>query len=182
MAPVHADFSVTINKPVEEVFAFWRRLENLPRFMQHLRSVTATGPRTSHWEARAPFGTSLAWDAEITDERENSYLVWRSLEGSVVDHRGSVEFRRAPAERGTQIIVAMDIRPPAGSLGAGLASLFGEHPEQKIKGDLRRLKQLLETGEIATTEGQPSGRRSAFVRMMQAATNTGTSMRERSAS
>lgn len=182
MTPVHVEFSVTINKPVEEVFAFWRRLENLPRFMRHLRSVAATGDRTSHWEARAPLGTSISWEAEITDERENSYLVWRSLEGSVVDHRGSVEFRTAPANRGTEIIVAIDIRPPAGKLGAGLAALFGEHPEQQIKGDLRRLKQLLETGEIATTEGQPSGRRSAFVRMMQAATRTGATMRERSAS
>jgi uncharacterized membrane protein len=181
-APVHVNVSVTINKPVEEVYSFWRNFENLPRFMQHLRSVTSTGPRSSHWEARAPLGTSITWDAEITDERENRYLVWNSLDGSLLDHSGAVEFRTAPANRGTEIIVALDMRPPAGKLFAGLAGFFGEHPQQQVKGDLRRLKQLLETGEIATIEGQSSGRRSAFVRMMQAATNAGTTMRDRTAS
>ena len=182
MGPVHVNFSLTINKPVDEVYSFWRNLENLPRFMQHLRSVRTTGPRTSHWEAVAPLGSTVAWDAEITDERENSYLVWRSIDSILVDHRGSVEFRTAPADRGTELIVSMDIHPPAGKLGAGFAMLFGEHPEQQIKGDLRRLKQLLETGEIPTTEGQPSGRRSPFIRMMQAATSPHSTMRERTAS
>ncbi len=166
---VHVTGTVTIKLPIDELYRFWRDFKNLPRFMQHLRSVTITGDRTSHWQSRAVMGATLSWDAEITDERENNFLVWRSLPGSSVDHRGSVEFRTAPANRGTQIALAMDIRPPAGKLGTGLAALFGNYPERVIMGDLRRLKQLLETGEIATTEGQSSGRRSAFIRMMQAA-------------
>ncbi len=181
-APVHVQSSVTINKPLEEVYSFWNHFENLPRFMQHLHSVNRTGEKTSHWEARTPFGASIGWDAEITDERENHFLLWRSLPGSLVEHRGSVEFRSAPAGRGTIVIVAMDIRPPAGKLGAGFAMLFGERPEQQIKGDLRRMKALLETGEIPTTQGQSSGRRSAFVRMMHAAKGRQSTARERTAS
>lgn len=166
---IHVESSLTINRPVQGVYRFWKNLENLPKFMQHLRSVSATGQNSSHWHAWAPLGMTIAWDAEITDERENHFLVWRSASGSLVEHRGSIEFRQAPADRGTEIVVALNLWIPAGRIGAAFANLFGENPEQQIKGDLRRMKQLLETGEIATTKGQSSGRRSPFVRMMQAA-------------
>jgi len=167
---IHVESSLIINRPVSDVYRFWRTLENLPKFMQHLRSVSSIGQATSHWEAWAPLGMTIGWDAEITDERENHFLVWRSLSGSLVQHRGSVEFREAPAGRGTEIVVALNLWIPGGRVGTAFAKLFGENPEHQIKGDLRRMKQLLETGEIATTEGQSSGRRSPFVRMMQAAT------------
>jgi uncharacterized membrane protein len=167
---IHVESSLTINRPVEDVYRFWRNLENLPKFMQHVRSVSSIGQATSHWEAWVPLGMTIEWDAGITDERENHFLVWRSLSGSLVEHRGSVEFREAPANRGTEIFVALNLWIPAGRVGAAFAKLFGENPEQQIRGDLRRMKQLLETGEIATTDGQSSGRRSPFVRMMQAAT------------
>ncbi len=177
--PIHVERSFTINKPVAEVFQFWRNFENLPRFMQHLRSVRITGPRTSHWEARAPLGASVAWDAEITDEVENEYIVWQSLPGAVLEHRGAVQFRPAPFADGTELIVSLDYRAPAGKLGAVIAQLFGESPERQIREDLRRFKQLIEAGEIPTIEGQPSGRRSAFTRMMHAVNADRSTVQER---
>ena len=181
-SPIHVERAFTINKPVGEVYRFWRNFENLPKFMRHLRSVTRTGDRVSHWEARAPMGTSIGWDAEITDERENDYIVWRSLEGGAVEHRGSVQFRPAPYAGGTEVIVSLDYRPPAGKLGAAFARLFGTNPEQQVREDLRRFKQLMETGEIPTTEGQTSGRRSAFTRMIHAVSADRSTVRERTAS
>ncbi len=179
--PIHVERSFTINKPVADVYNFWRNFENLPRFMRHLHSVKTTGDKTSHWQARAPLGMSIGWDAEIIDERPNDYILWRSLEGGSVQHRGSVQFRNAPWEGGTEIIVSLDYRPPVGKAGALFARLFGENPEQQIREDLRRFKQLMEAGEIPTTEGQPSGRRSAFVRMMHAAKSENSTMEERTA-
>jgi uncharacterized membrane protein len=180
--PIHVERSFTINKPIEQVFSFWRNFENLPRFMRHLRSVESKGDGRSHWEARAPLGLSISWDAEIIEERENDFILWRSLPGGSVEHRGSVQFRNAPFAGGTEIIVSLDYRPPIGKAGAFFARMFGENPEQQVREDLRRFKQLMEAGEIPTTEGQTSGRRSAFVRMMHAATAERTTMRERTAS
>jgi uncharacterized membrane protein len=138
----------TINRPVEEVYAFWRRFENFPRFMRHLESVERIDDRRSRWRARAPAGTSVTWEAEITDERENEFIAWRSIEGSQVMHQGSVSFQRAPGARGTEVRASLEYAPPAGSLGRGVAWLFGEEPSQQIRDDLRRFKQLLETGEV----------------------------------
>jgi uncharacterized membrane protein len=150
----------TINRPIEEVYAFWRRLENLPRFMRHLESVQATGPKQSHWRARGPAGMTVEWDAEILQDRENEWIAWRSLEGSDVQNSGSVRFSRAPGARGTEIRVQLQYSPPAGALGRTIARLFGEEPDQQIHEDLHRLKQLLETGEIPISDG-PSLRRPA---------------------
>jgi uncharacterized membrane protein len=167
--PIHVQQSSTIMRPVEEVYSFWRNFENFPRFMQHLRSVRNIDERHSHWEAYAPMGAALAWDAEITDERPNAYLVWRSLPDAALPNRGSVEFQTSHRGSGTVINVAIDYAAPAGKLGSVLAKLFGEEPEMQIREDLRRLKQLLEAGEIPTIQGQSSGRRSPWVRMIQAA-------------
>ncbi len=179
--PIHVEKSFTIYRPVEEVYRYWRNFENLPKFMRHLRSVQPTGDRTSRWEVRSPLGTGIGWDAEITDERENDYILWRSLPGGAVEHRGSVEFRKAPFGDATEVAVSLDYRSPGGKLGSGVARLFGENPEQQVREDLRRFKQLMEAGEIPTTEGQPSGRRSAFVRMMHAATADRSTVEERTA-
>lgn len=166
---VHVQRSISVDRPVEELFQFWRNLENLPRFMRHLRSVTKTSDRYSHWVARAPIGTSVEWDAEILEEEPNRYIIWRSLPGAMVPNTGSVMFRPASQYHGgTEIYVAIDFDSPGGKLGAKLATIFGENPEQQIREDLRRFKQLMEAGEIPTTEGQPHGRRTAFVRMVQA--------------
>jgi uncharacterized membrane protein len=154
---IKVEKSVTINKPPAELYSFWRRFENLPRFMNHLESVTTTGNR-SHWVAKAPAGTSVEWDAEIYNEKENELIAWRSLEGSQVDNAGSVRFEPATGGRGTILRVSLKYDPPGGSLGAAVARLFGENPEQQIDEDLRRFKQLMETGETPTTAGQSSGR------------------------
>jgi uncharacterized membrane protein len=155
---IKVEKSVTINKSPEELYRFWRRFENLPRFMNHLESVTTTTESRSHWVARAPAGTTVEWDAEVYNEKENELIAWRSLDGADVDNAGSVRFEPATGGRGTTVRVTLRYDPPGGALGAMVAKLFGENPEQQIEEDLRRFKQVMETGEIPTTEGQPSGR------------------------
>jgi uncharacterized membrane protein len=155
---VKVEKSVTINRSPAELYTFWRNFENLPRFMNHLESVKVTSPERSHWVAKAPAGTSVEWDAEIYNEKENELIAWRSLEGSDVDNAGSVRFEPATGGRGTVVRVSLKYDPPGGIIGAAVARLFGESPAQQIDEDLRRFKQLMETGETATTEGQPSGR------------------------
>lgn len=153
---VHVEESVTISKPVNEVYRFWRNFENLPRFMRHLESVAVREEGISHWVANGPAGIPVEWDARVINEVENKVIAWQSLEGSTVATAGSVNFEETP--RGTTIRVHFQYDPPGGKLGAAVARLFGEEPNLQVRDDLRRLKQLLETGEIATTEGQPSGR------------------------
>ena len=155
---VKVEKSLTINRSPEELFSFWRNFENLPRVMSHLESVQVTGDNRSHWVAKGPAGTSVEWDAEVYNEKENELIAWRSLEGADVDNAGSVHFRPAPAGRGTELRVVLKYDPPAGVVGAALAKLWGEEPAQQIDEDLRRFKSMMETGEVPTTEGQPTGR------------------------
>ena len=155
---VRVDQTITINKEPAEVYRFWRNLENLPRFMRHLESVKEIDNKHSHWVAKAPAGRSVEWKAEVINEIENKLIAWRSLEGADVDNAGSVQFKHAQGGRGTDLKISLQYNPPGGTLGSIFAKLFGEEPSQQIKEDLRRLKQLLEAGEIATTHGQPSGR------------------------
>jgi uncharacterized membrane protein len=146
------------NKSPEELYRFWRNFENLPTFMKHLQSVTVINPTRSHWIANAPMGKTVEWDAEIITEQENHLIAWTSVEGAEIDHSGFVRFQLGPRGRGTEVKVVMEYKPPAGIVGATLAKLFGEEPEQQIGDELRRFKMLMEAGEIATTEGQPAGR------------------------
>ncbi len=155
---IKVEKSVTVSRSPEELYRYWRNFENLPRFMNHLESVHVEGTNRSHWVAKAPAGTTVEWDAEIYNEKENELIAWRTLEGSDVDSAGSVRFEQAASGRGTVVRVALKYDPPGGTLGALVARLFGENPEQQIDEDLRRFKQLMETGETATVEGQPSGR------------------------
>jgi uncharacterized membrane protein len=154
---VKIERAVTINRSPEDLFRFWRNFENLPRFMANLVSVKAEGKR-SHWVARGPLGAHAEWDAEIITEEPNRLIGWRSLEGSEVATAGSVHFTPAPGGRGTEVKVVMKYDPPAGKVGALIAKLFGEDPARQIREDLLRFKQLMETGEIPTTSGQPSCR------------------------
>jgi uncharacterized membrane protein len=156
--------SITINASPETIYNFWRNPENFPRFMRHLEEVKTTGDRTSHWIAKAPAGTSVEWDAEIVEDEANSRIAWRTLPDSSVEHEGIVSFEAGPGGRGTIVRVSMSYVPPAGRVGVAVAKLFGEEPSVQIDGDLRRMKQLIETGEIATTDGQPAGRRSILGR------------------
>jgi len=148
----------TINRPASELFAYWRRLENLPRIMKHLKSVTQLPDGRSHWVAEGPMGMEVSWDAEIHNEDPGRLIAWRSLPGSEVDTAGSVHFNERAAGRAAEVRVSLKYNPPGGSLGRGIASLLGANPEQEIEEDLRRFKQLMEAGEISTVEGQPSGR------------------------
>jgi len=150
--------SITINRSAEELYRFWRELTNLPRFMYHLESVQVTGNKRSHWVAKAPAGMKVEWDAEITEERPNELIAWRSVGRTEVENSGSVRFERAPGGRGTVVRVEIRYRPPIGGIAPAIAKLFGEEPEQQVAEDLRRFKQLMEAGEILTTEGQPAGR------------------------
>jgi uncharacterized membrane protein len=144
--------TVTINRPPEELYEFWHNFENLPRFMSHLESVRVLDEKRSHWVAKAPLGTTVEWDAEIIEDRPNEFIAWRSLEGADVDNSGSVRFNRAPADRGTEVRVELEYNPPGGALGAGVAKILGEAPEQQIKDDLYRFKQLTETGEVVYSD------------------------------
>lgn len=143
---IRVDASTVINRPVSEVYRFWRQLENLPRFMQHLDSVTVLDGKRSRWAAKGPGGRTVEWEAEIVNKVENRLIGWRSLPGSTVQNAGSVQFREA-AGGGTEIRVELQYNPPAGMLGAYVAQLFGEEPTQQIEEDLNRLKQVLETQE-----------------------------------
>lgn len=154
---IRARASVTIRQPREKVYQFWRQLENLPIFMRHLVSVEPKGGTNSHWTAQGPGNRAVEWDAEIINEVPNEVIGWKSLPGSDVDCAGSVRFTDAPGGRGTEVRVELQYNPPAGMVGAYIARLFGREPEQEIEADLNRLKQYLEGGEIATTEGQPQG-------------------------
>jgi uncharacterized membrane protein len=142
--------AIRVEVPLEEVYRFWRRLENLPLFMAYLDSVTQSADgRSSHWVARGPAGVSVSWDAEIINEIENRLIAWRSLPGSDIINAGSVKFERARGGSATEITVNLQYAPPAGKSGAALAWLFGRAPSQTIREDMRRFKQLLEAGELA---------------------------------
>jgi uncharacterized membrane protein len=135
--------------------------------MKHLQRVDvdeATGGRRSHWISKAPFGREIAWDAEITEDRENEFISWQSLPGSLVKSMGTVRFVDAPNTLGTIVHVLMQYNPPGGSLGAVIARLYGEEPGQQLRSDLRNFKMMMETGEIASVEGQPSGRNKVYDR------------------
>jgi len=149
--PIHVVRSITINREPAVVYQFWRQLENLPKFMAHLESVQNEGD-SWRWRAKGPAGTSIEWRAEITLDVVNEKLAWRSLEGAVVPNRGVVCFQNPPNGRGTEVIVELKYEPPGGALGAAIAKLFGEEPGQQIAADLRRLKQVLETGTVTHSD------------------------------
>jgi uncharacterized membrane protein len=157
---VNVEHAFTINRRPDELYRFWRALDQLPRFMSHLVSVEELDPRRSRWTARGPAGRRVQWDAEIINEIPTELIGWRTLERSDVVSAGSVRFKAAPGGRGTEVHVRMQYEPPAGKAGAVIAWLFGADPASAIQEDLRRFKQLMESGEIPTIEGQPRGRRS----------------------
>lgn len=163
--PTHIEANVNVLRPAQELYSFWRNLENLPRFMRHLESVRDAGNGRSHWIARTPVGARVEWDAEIVDERQGQLLSWRSLPGSQVHNTGSVLFEPLPDDRGTLVRTTFDLAPPGGAAGrlAGIATrALGPITKQQVHEDLRRFKSLMEAGEIPTTDGQPEGRRPAI--------------------
>jgi uncharacterized membrane protein len=151
---------VTVAASAQECYRLWRDFPNLPRFMRNVESVQQTGDDQWHWVVKAPGGGTVEWDARVTADEPDRRLAWATLPGAEVQNEGSVTFEPAPGGRGTIVSVAMSYVPPAGALGAVAAKVTGDSPAQVVAENLRRFKQLVETGEIPTTEGQPAGRRS----------------------
>jgi uncharacterized membrane protein len=144
--------SITINRAPEEVYEFWREFANLPRFMRHLESVAVLDERTTHWKAKGPGGKVFEWDAIITEDRPNELISWRTDESSEVRNEGTVRFRPAPGGRGTEVIVDLLYEPPAGKIGVAVAKMLHREPSQQVSDDLRRLKQVLEVGEVVVSD------------------------------
>ncbi|AHG91631.1 cyclase/dehydrase [Gemmatirosa kalamazoonensis] len=149
---IHTKRSITVGKPVAEVYAYWRDFANLPRFMRHLESVTVLDDRRSHWVAKAPAGQRVEWDAELTEDRPNELIAWRSIEGSGIWNAGTVRFQPAPGGRGTEVRVDLSYDPPLGKLGSKVAMLWREEPGQQVQDDLRHFKQVMEIGEILVSD------------------------------
>jgi len=145
---IRVEQSVTIGRPREELYHFWRDFENLPRFMDHLESVRVLDTRRSHWITKGPAGTRVEWDTEIHHEIPNEMITWRSLPEADVDHAGSVYFMPIP-DGGTEVRVILRYAPPAGRVGAALAELFGQDPARQVTDDLRRFKQVMEAADAA---------------------------------
>lgn len=143
--------TITINRPREEVYAFWRDFRNLARFMENVESVEVSDNRRSHWVVKAPAGKTVEWDSELTEEEEGRLLAWESVEGADIKNTGRIEFRDAPPGRGTEVTATIVYDPPGGDLGKLIAKLFQKEPKIQARRDLRRFKQLLETGEISTS-------------------------------
>lgn len=154
---IHTGGRITVNRPPREVYEHWHDLENLPRFMTHLESVRRVGGGRSRWRVTAPKGRTIEWDAEITDDLVGERIAWRSVDGAPVTHTGEVEFQAAPGGRGTEVRVRLTYDVPGGKAATAIAKLFGEAPDQQIRDDLRRFKQVLETGEVARSAGSPQG-------------------------
>jgi uncharacterized membrane protein len=163
--------TILVNCTPQEVYTFWRDFENLPRFMKRLETVTVLDERRSRWVALGPAGRQISWDAEITSERENEFIEWRSLPGSDFQVNGRVEFRQAPAGRGTLISARIEYSPSLGT-GNTIAKFLNKGANFIMRQDLRRLEALMEAGEVPTIEGQPHGRRDIVTGIMRVADPT----------
>jgi uncharacterized membrane protein len=151
--------STTVRKPPEELYAFWRQLDNLPTFMAHVEQVQVLSEQRSHWRVSAPLGGTVEWDAEITEEQPGRRLAWASLADADVRNEGSIDFRPAPGEHGTEVHVRLRYDIPGGKLGELVARFLGEDPHQQLDDDLRRFKQVMETGEAVRSDGAPWGKK-----------------------
>jgi uncharacterized membrane protein len=143
---------VTVNKPIGEVYAFWKDPANFARFMDQIDSVHVTSGGRSHWKAKAPAGLSVEWDAEVVTDRPNELLSWQSIDGSDIRNIGTVKFRKAAGGRGTEVELEMDYQPAGGAVGAKVAKMLEAIPKTQLKNDLRRFKQLMEIGEIVVSD------------------------------
>jgi uncharacterized membrane protein len=158
---IKIEHSVIVLRPRAELYAFWRDFTNLPQFMEHLVAVRVDSPARSHWTVKVPGGKTVEWEAEIVNDVPDEIVAWKSVGDPDVANAGAVNFSDAPGDRGTVVKVTLDYEPPGGKFGAVLARLFGEDPDRQVREDLRRFKQLMETGEITTSA--PRRDESAYV-------------------
>lgn len=170
---VHVRKTITVGCSPQQLYGFWRKLENLPRVMRNLESVRSTGNSRSHWTARGPGNKRVEWDAEITSDRPDELIAWQSLPGADIENYGCVRFDKAPGDRGTIVRVHLTYTPPLGNLGWAVAKIMGSAPGQEVQLDLYRMKQILETGQITSTEGQPAGRSSSTSALFDHGTTRG---------
>jgi uncharacterized membrane protein len=152
LEPITTTAVITIARPPEEVYRFWRDLQNLPRFMVHLAAVEVLDEQRSHWKVIGPGGVTVEWDAEIVEDRPGEAIAWRSLPGADVESSGIVRFVPAPGGRGTEIHVELRYAAPGGRVGQAIATLLGREPGQQARSDLRRLEQVLETGGVVRSD------------------------------
>jgi len=156
-AGVEIEKTITVFRPVEEIYRLWRNVENLPRFMSHIESVTVVDDVLSHWVARIPGALRLEWDAAIAEERENESISWCSLPNSDIEHAGSVYFRPVPGRNAAEVRVVLSYKPPGGVAGTAAAKLLSAVTEHQLQEDLRSFKAIVEAGEKPTIAGQPAG-------------------------
>jgi uncharacterized membrane protein len=142
--------TVSINRPRQELYDFWRDFRNLPLFMENIESVQVFDGNRSHWKVRGPAGTDLEWDSVITTDVPGEEIAWTSEQKADVSNSGRVEFRDSPNGRGTVVTVTIAYDPPAGALGKAFAKIFRREPKIQSRQELRRFKQLMETGELPT--------------------------------
>ena len=154
---VRVDKAIMVGRSVSELYQFWRDFKNLSTFMLSVESVDIIDNKRSHWTVKQ-FGRTYQWDAEIINDKENELIAWRSTGEPDVVNAGTVRFQSLQGNRGTRVHVTVNFNPPGGKIAAAVLRLMADHPGRLVEKDLRRFKQLMETGEIATTEGQPSGR------------------------
>jgi uncharacterized membrane protein len=143
--------TVTINRSPQALYAFWRDFRDLPLFMENIESVTVFDDHRSHWKVKAPAGTTVEWDSVIVEDIPGQVIEWRSTDEASVKNRGRIEFRDSGNGRGTWVSAVIAYDPPGGKIGRAIATLFGREPKLQARRDLRRFKQLMETGEIATS-------------------------------
>lgn len=157
---------MTVNKPREEVYGYWRNLTNLPSFMAHLKEVVEIDERRSHWVIETPgIGGRIEWDAEVVKDEPNRLIGWQSVNGAAIKNAGKVEFDDAPRQ-GTEIRIVFSYHPPAGGLGTGVAKLFMPVFRGIIEDEIFNFKRVIEAGEIPTTKGQPAGKRTGKFKLI----------------
>jgi uncharacterized membrane protein len=156
-APMHVKAAITVRRDRDELYSSWYDLESFPSFMAHVEEIRPEGPDRWRWKARGPLGMSIDWLVEITENVPNERISWKSVEGSAVDGSGTVRFVPAPGNQGTEIHIELRYDVPGGAVGELVAKLFGEEPAMQIKDDLRRYKQIVETGEVVRSDGAPEG-------------------------
>jgi uncharacterized membrane protein len=154
--------TVTINRPRAELYAFWRDFRNLARVLENVESVRPGDDRRSHWVIQAPAGRTVEWDSEITEDEPDRLIAWESLDGGDIKNAGRIEFKDGPPGRGTEVTATIVYDPPGGDMGKLVAKLFQKEPKIQARRDLRRFKQLMETGEISTSAAPDAGPRGRF--------------------